>query len=231
MKPATAKKLLTKVRDDYNAIAEDFSVTRIYPWPEFAILEKYIKNKNKILDIGCGNGRLCESFKTKNIYYTGVDNSEKLIIKAQQRYPSQFFQVGDMLDLPFADQEFDAALAIAVLNHIPSNELRSQALAEVHRILKPSAYFLMTNWNLYQSKYKNLLKKSDDMDEGDALVPWKSPDGKLLQKRYYHSFTLEELEELANKNNFKIIKQYYSLKGDKTSKDKAFNTLSIWQKI
>jgi len=90
----------------------------------------------------------------------------------------------------------------------------------------------MTNWNLYQTKYRHLLThyKEKNLDKGDAFVPWRNPAGKILQKRYYHSFTLTELKQLAQKTGFKIKEQYYSFKGEKTSVKIAYNTLSIWQK-
>lgn len=238
MKTTTAEKLLAKVQNDYNQIAEDFSNTRVYPWSDFDVLSKYIKEGQNILDIGCGNGRLNESLMDKKIYYNGLDNSTNLILKAQRKYPHQFFVVGDILKLPFVKNEFDLGIAIAVLHHIPSEKLRRQALKEIHRVLMPNSFFFMTNWNLKQKKYRHLiyqyrLKKIlhlNDFDKGDILVPWKSPQGKLVQKRYYHSFTLAELTGLAQATNFKIIDQYYSYRGKKSQQNKAQNIVSIWQK-
>jgi len=238
MKTTTAEQLLNKVRNDYNQIAEDFSHTRVYPWADFDIFLEYLQDEQNILDIGCGNGRLNESLKKKKLYYNGVDNSGNLIMRAQRKYPQQFFQVGDILKLPFVKEEFDAALAVAVLHHIPSAKLRRAALKEISRVLKPNGYLLMTNWNLWQNKYRHLiwlhlLKKIfhlNDFDKGDVLVPWKSPKGKIIQQRYYHAFTTNELSTLAENSGFKIIKQYYSYKGKKTDQKKALNILSIWQK-
>ncbi|MFA6027475.1 MAG: class I SAM-dependent methyltransferase [Patescibacteria group bacterium] len=238
MKPATAEKLLNKVRFDYNQIAEDFSYSRSYPWGEFKILNEYIKDGQNVLDIGCGNGRLTESFKQKKIFYNGIDSSTNLIMMAQRKYPKHLFQTGDMLAIPFVKEEFNVAMAIAVFHHIPSLKLRREALREVSRVLKPKSYFLMTNWNLWQKKYKNLnykyglqkILRLNDFDQGDVLVPWKNSKGKIIQKRYYHSFKLKELNDLAKSTGFKIIKQYYSLRGAKSDIKSASNILSIWQK-
>lgn len=238
MKPATAEKLLSKVRLDYDQIAEDFSNTRKYPWGEFAVLNEYIKDGQNVLDIGCGNGRLAESFKKKNIFYNGIDSSTNLIMMAQRKYPKHLFQTGDMLAIPFVKEEFNVAMAIAVFHHIPSLKLRQEALREVRRVLKPKGYFLMTNWNLWQKKYRNLNYKYrwqkilhlKNFDKGDVLVPWKNNKGKIVQHRYYHSFILDELTELAQGANFKIIKQYYSYQGKPSSRVRGANIVSIWQK-
>ena len=230
MKQITAQKILIKVKNDYNEIANDFDITRVNSWPEFAVFDKYIKNNSHILDVGCGNGRLLKSLPRK-INYTGIDVSNKLIKIAKQSFTGAIFKTGDILNLKLNKNSFNIVLAIAVLNHVPSEKLRIQAVKEIYRVLKPGGYLLMTNWNLYQKKYKYLVKKnSDGFDKGDALVPWRNPEGELLQERYYHSFTLKELEYLAKQNHLKIIKQFYSLKGKPVERKNGYNTLSVWQK-
>ena len=82
-----ALKILDDVRQSYDKIAEDFSRTRYSIWKEFKPLGQYAKDGDKILDLGCGNGRLIELFQGKNIEYAGIDNSEKLIEIAHQKYP------------------------------------------------------------------------------------------------------------------------------------------------
>jgi ubiquinone/menaquinone biosynthesis C-methylase UbiE len=48
---------------------------------------EYIESNQKVLDLGCGNGRLFKILKNKNIKYIGVDNSEMLLLEAQKQYP------------------------------------------------------------------------------------------------------------------------------------------------
>jgi len=79
-------KLLSKTTADYNFLADEFNNTRQYPWAEFTILNKYVKDGDSVLDLGCGNGRLFEVLKSKKIKYTGVDNCSTLITKAQEKF-------------------------------------------------------------------------------------------------------------------------------------------------
>ncbi len=67
MAAKTAKTLLKKVKSDYAAIAAEFNATRKYPWKEFKHFAKYVKPGQKILDVGCGNGRLAGFLEEKNI--------------------------------------------------------------------------------------------------------------------------------------------------------------------
>ena len=63
-----AEYLLKKTIQDYNLIAEEFSRTRERIWPEMRFLfDEYLIPGEKILDIGCGNGRFLEIFKEKKV--------------------------------------------------------------------------------------------------------------------------------------------------------------------
>ena len=74
-----AQYLLKKTRQDYNLIAPQFSSTRRFVWRGLESLAKYILSREKVLDLGCGNGRLLQIFKDIDIDYTGIDGSQKLI--------------------------------------------------------------------------------------------------------------------------------------------------------
>jgi len=203
-----AEYLLKKTKEDYNLIAEDFSRTRAVVWPEIcALFDKYISNGDKILDLGCGNGRYFDYFSQKKVDYSGVDNSEKLIKLAQERYPKSNFQIADALNLPFPDNFFDKVFSVAVFHHIPSEEFRAQFLKEAKRILKPSGMLILTVWNFKELKEFFLFLKSftlklmglTKLELGDFMEPWAKKT-----ERYYHYFTKKELIGLSEKTAFKV---------------------------
>ena len=100
MEKEYAEYLLVKTRKDYNLIADDFSRTRDETWDEmFFLFENYLKPGDKVLDLGCGNGRWFKLFKTYNIDYIGVDSSVKLIDIAQKNNPEAKFQIEEGLEL------------------------------------------------------------------------------------------------------------------------------------
>ena len=210
MKKDYAEYLLKKTKEDYNLIAEDFSKTRYSVWPELTFFRKYVKEGEKILDLGCGNGRLFEFFENRNVEYIGVDNVEKLIEIARKKYPEAKFLVGDALNLPFSDNYFDKVFSIAVFHHIPSGEFRLQFLKEVRKVLKQEGLLILTVWDLWRrvASLKLLAKFTifkifgkSGLDFKDVFVPW----GKKV-KRYYHHFTKRELINLVKKEGFKIKK-------------------------
>jgi len=210
MEEKYAQFLLKKTIKDYNLLAGEFSRTRQFIW-DVEPLSKYVLDGDKVLDLGCGNGRLLKVFK-KQIDYFGLDASEKLIEIAKKEYPKNKFKVGDILSLPFPDNFFDKVFVIRTLHHVPSKKLRLQALKEVRRVLKPSGTLILTVWNVWGSKYKiNLLRTikygflkiigRSQLDFGDAFIPWWKLGEKI--SRYFHFFTKRELKSLVEESNFK----------------------------
>lgn len=234
MKQDTAKKLLKKVIEDYSKIADDFSQTRKWLWPEFDFFKKYIKEGDKILDVGCGNGRFYPFVKDiKNISYVGIDNNEALIKHAQKIYPSTKFLVGDLLHIPY-DEQADILFSIASFHHIPSSKLRNKSAQELNRVIKKNGYAVITVWNLFQKRYRKHIIKSlfnfivhfGRYDWNDTFIPW----SKTGVKRYYHAFTPGELKKIFKKNGFDIVEMFYTRKGKKTSFLKSHNICLICKK-
>ncbi len=204
-----AQYLLNKTKNDYNLISEDFSRTRWNIWAEFNIFRDYVENGDRVLDVGCGNGRLLELLKDKNINYTGSDVAEKLIDIAKRKYPQNKFSVSDARELPFPSNHFDKVFLIAVLHSIPSEEFRLQILKKIREVLKPGGLLILTVWDVWRKEAMMLLLKyfflrligKSKLDYKDVFVPWADKTN-----RYYHFFTKKELNGLILKAGFKIKK-------------------------
>lgn len=206
-----ANYLIQKTREDYDKISSDFSRTRSYLWDDLRQFSSYVKEGDRVLDFGCGNGRLFELFRDiKNIYYIGVDQSDKLIGLARAEHPvGEFLCIGDPR-LPFADSSFDAVFAVAILHHIPSRRKREDLLIEFRRVLKPGGILIVTVWNLWQKKYRGLIFKyairkifgQSKLDFGDVFVLWLDGHGKKIAERYYHAFTGRSLGKVMRASGF-----------------------------
>ena len=223
----TQKNLLTLVKSSYEEIADQFNQTRKkHLWPELIKLTKEIKTGDKILDVGCGNGRLLEAFGDKKVSYLGVDNSEKLINLARENQKSKIknrkFLVGDILDLgKIPEVNFDYVFSVALFHHLPGQDLRIAALRQLKNKVNENGKIIMVVWNLWsQPKLRKLIfrfallkliKKNlpaGRMDFGDILFDWKNPDGEVQSRRYYHAFTKMGLKKIIKKAGLKIEKIY-----------------------
>ncbi len=226
MEKSYAEYLLNKTTEDYNLIAEHFSSTRSFIWEELKPLSEYTTSGDKILDLGCGNGRLLEIFKDKKIDYWGVDSSENLINIAKNRYPKARFQVANALKLPFPSNFFDKVYSIAVLHHIPSEEFRAKFMEEIKRVLKPKGLLILTVWYLLnQKKILKLLCKytflkltgRSKLDFKDIFYHWKDLEKKIVISRYFHCFTKKELEKITQDTGFKVKKSWKEGRSPRTN--------------
>ncbi len=206
-----------EVRSGYNLIAEDFSSKRGNLWPELLLFKKYVKREDRVLDVGCGNGRLAALFKNMDVSYVGVDNSEELIRIARKRTknikdPRVEFVRGSGTALPFDEGSFNVVFSVATLHHIPSSKFRLKFLKEAKRVLKKEGVLIVTVWNLWRVKFLKyhlkyfLLKLTGEvkLDRGDIFYPWKNSKGEVVMERYLHCFRKKELVSLAKRADFKV---------------------------
>lgn len=218
-----------EVQKSYDSIAKEFSQTRNYAWPEFAYFEPYVQKGMKVLDLGCGNGRVYEYLQQKNIDYTGFDLSQGLLDEAQKKYPETTFVQGNMVSLPFEDNTFDQVWSIASFHHLQNQTDRKQCLAEIRRVLKPGGKLLMTSWNLLQKKYRSQLFKNIvsckwmTVSIYDFNIPWKNADGSVKADRYYHAFTPSRLRRLLQNAGFEMVDEFYTRKKEKVRFLESFN--------
>ena len=88
---------------------------------------------DRILDLGCGSGRVLVWNQPHGAYQAGLDVSPFFAVEARQ---SVDLALGDLRRLPFAECSFDKAYALDVFEHL-SREALGQMLREAWRILEP----------------------------------------------------------------------------------------------
>ncbi len=95
-----------------------------YPNPTVAIDEihfpKFYKtwSKNKVLEIGCGTGRHTQRLVEQGNFVIGLDISEGMLSRAQEKLPNVKFIHDDFMQHKFSANSFEKILMSLVLEHI-----------------------------------------------------------------------------------------------------------------
>jgi SAM-dependent methyltransferase len=138
----------------------------------------------RVLEIGCGAGRMTKPLARLFGEVHAVDISEEMIRIARRRLaeePNAFLYQNNGMDLKALPAEhFDFALSFIVFQHIPSKDVIAGYIREVHRVLKPGRLF----------KFQ---VQGGGLTTAQPLDTW-----------FGVSYTRAEMQELASKNGFEM---------------------------
>src|SRR5262249_59054934 len=87
----------------------------VVPW-----IAPHLSAGDRVLDIAGGSGVYASRLvREASVTVVGLDIAEAVVRQRLDDEQLRWNVVGDMEALPFADESFDAAMAIACLHHIP----------------------------------------------------------------------------------------------------------------
>lgn len=113
---------------------------------DFARLDALIARDARILDYGCGYGRVAEALHQHGYRAVeGIDTSAALIARGHALYPHLALRVFDAPTLPYADATFDAVMLFAVLTCIPDSSGQVALIAELTRMLRPGGILYISD--------------------------------------------------------------------------------------
>jgi SAM-dependent methyltransferase len=99
----------------------------------------------RVLEIGCGAGRVTRALARLFGTVYGVDISGEMIAQAQRAladYPNAHLYQNSGADLAvLGEVEIDFAFSSIVFQHIPSREVIGNYVREVHRLMRPGGLF------------------------------------------------------------------------------------------
>jgi SAM-dependent methyltransferase len=96
-----------------------------------------------LLDAGCGSGMALQLAAARGATVSGIDASQALLTVAHQRVPEAELLTGDLEELPYADNTFDAATAF---NSVQYAADPARAVAELGRVVRPGGEIVVATW-------------------------------------------------------------------------------------
>lgn len=106
----------------------------------------------RLLDAGCGSCAKSVLLAKRGFRVSGMDFSHEALSLAPntiRHYGVEGridLRQGDLMNVPFADNEFDYAMCWGVLMHVPNVE---RAMAELARVVKPGGTLLISEANMH----------------------------------------------------------------------------------
>lgn len=117
----------------------------------------------------------------------------------------------DMTKMSFASGSFDVIVFIASFHHLESISDRTSVLHVAADILDQKGMLYMTNWYLLSPENKKRYQDSVEKHYEDGSADFTIKIGK--HSRFYHSFTVDSLDDLFKKTPMYIKKNELSQTG------------------
>jgi tRNA (uracil-5-)-methyltransferase TRM9 len=224
MKPEIAREIVDLNHQFYQSFAGDFSETRGRLQMGVRKVLERIPKTCSFLDLGCGNGNVLMQLAENGFQgsYLGVDFSLGLLDWACRDKPTGFQIEFRELDLTSPSwtgtlpaKGFEVICCFATLHHIPSQELRISICRNIRKHQADGGLFYLSTWQFNKSErlnkkiqpWETIGLKDDQVDEGDYLLDWRRGG---TGTRYIHLFSVEELQDLAELSDFRVIETFDS---------------------
>ncbi len=155
----------------------------------FSVVNKYLKGKKKILDIGCGAGTISLYLANIGNEVLGIDISQNAINSCNESAKFLGFRNINFERITFPDKvpsgQFDYIICSEVLEHLENDDL---ALKKIYALLKPEGVAVISTPSKNAPLYKLGFAKKFDERVG-----------------HLRRYTLQELVSKCKKNNFSIL--------------------------
>jgi ubiquinone/menaquinone biosynthesis C-methylase UbiE len=106
-----------------------------------------VKSGMRVVDVGCGPGGLTAELVTRvgASHVAGIDPADQFAAACRARNPGADVRVGVAEDLPWADDEFDAALSSLVIAFMSDPD---QGIREMARVTRPDGTVAACVWDM-----------------------------------------------------------------------------------
>jgi len=148
-------------------------------------INRYSKENDIILDVGCGDMRLYKYIPRNSFYYAFDISMNELFLKGKVKNTNQnlYFAFTSATDIPLDSNTADIVTCTEVLDYITEYK---EAINEILRVIKPNGLFLVSISN--NSCYKYTIKGTHEHQQ--------------------NTWSYEEFINIMRSNNFDLIEGF-----------------------
>jgi SAM-dependent methyltransferase len=174
----------------YGRYSNKAEIYAVYKYLDFNL-------SDKLIDIGCGSGRIALHFAKHVKDIVGIDISPRAIFNFNNNMNENNLNgkgiVADICEFRNDIGEFDSAYSCATIQHIPSINERVKALININKLLKENGVLVLTVHN-WEGDEKNLRYKEGFYGSGGSKDLWRA------------AFTENDLRKLLELTGFKVLR-------------------------
>lgn len=206
--------IATRVRDFFGAqqIVGNYAAAEGYRPGEAYVLQSFLRSGGKLLEIGCGAGRVTFLLARRFPGMDALDIVPEMVEAARTRQVDEGaainFFVGDATALSLPSDTYDNVIfTYNGIESIPTPELRERALREIHRVLKPGGRFVFSTKSLFTRPYlvdqaikprvKQLLRRLGMRYPEEKVLPFGQivwhEEGRAIELHTSNPFTMKKL--------------------------------------
>lgn len=192
--------MIREQRSFFDCIASRWDIDHCPPEDQLRlerIIEEFgLKSGSRVLDAGCGTGRLAPVIRRAIGPFGSlaeIDFSLPMLLEAQKkRFPApNWLLQADVEALPFGDSSFDAVVAFALFPHIQD---KTRALSEFRRVLKPGKMIYILH--LLGREEMNRLHSGMEGCVRHDRIPEESVMQSLFTRGGFSNVTIEDRPDL-----------------------------------
>lgn len=197
----------------YDAYLADVALCGV----DLAFVARHCPRPGRMLDLGCGTGRLLLDFTRRGYWTLGVDLSAAMLTAACEKAAACGLAVpllqANLTQLDcLADKSFDyAACLFSTLGMVMGADQRRQVVAHAARLLRPGGTFILhvhNRWfNVWHAAGRRWLwhdllgLRPDSVERGDCVMPVHQGVAGLT----LHLFTRTEAIRLLRDAGFRVV--------------------------
>ncbi|MEK7812722.1 MAG: class I SAM-dependent methyltransferase, partial [Candidatus Desantisbacteria bacterium] len=173
-------------------------------------IKKEGKKVDRILDIGCGNGRHISYLAKEGFPTCGIDISQKSLdiatkwLSADTMNAAPELKKGCVTAIPYPDEYFDVVICFGVLDHLFFDDVET-AIFEIDRVLKPEGLVFLS----LRSTRDTDCGRGDEMEHNTFVI-----NGNVEEGLPQHFFDAVEIKDILVNFSLKYIECEERLYGD-----------------